>query len=75
MSSKFYTFSCITVKPCLTATSEIRLLVSTATVFWTPGNTALHFLVKKTSLRSPVNTANFSGPLVTVLMGFHCIWK
>ena len=47
MSSKFYTFSCITVKPCLTATSEIRLLVSTATVFWTPGNTALHFLVKK----------------------------
>ena len=75
MSSKFYTFSRITVKPCLTATSEIRLLLSAATVFWPPGNTALHFLVKKTLLRSPVNTANCFGPLVTVLTGFHCICR
>ena len=33
--------------------------------------TAIHFLVKKTL----VNTAEFFGPLVTVLTGFHCTWN
>ena len=38
--------------------------------------TAIHFLVKKPSLIwPPVNTANFFGPMVAVLMGFHCTHK
>ena len=32
------------------------------------GKTTIHFLVKK----NPVNKANFFGPLVTLLTGFHC---
>ena len=52
-------------------------LVITATFFWLPGKTTIHFLVKKPSLiRSPRYYGQiFFGPLVTVLTGFHYTQK
>ena len=43
--------------------------------FLPPGKIAIHFFVKKKTLliQSPINTANFLGPLVTVLMVFYCM--
>ena len=73
-------FCLYTVEPRFLATSVIRSPRYYGHFFWPPGWTTIHFLVgkskkqKKTSLIwSPVNTANFFGPLVTVLTGFHCI--
>lgn len=67
-------FGVCAVKPLLTATSVIRS-PRYGHFFWPPGKTAIHFPVKKkpSLIRSPVNKANFFGPLVTVLTGFHCI--
>ena len=58
-----------TVKPRLTATSVIQSPLYYGHFFWPPDKTGIHFIInKKLSLmRSPVNTANFFGPLVTVL--------
>ena len=62
------------VKPLLTATSVTRSPRYYGHFLGSPGKTAIHFLVKKPLLiRSPVNKANFFGPLMTVLTGFHCI--
>ena len=58
----------------LTVTSVIRSLRYYSHFFWPPGKTAINFLVQKkpSLLRSPIKTANFFGPLVTVLTGLHC---
>ena len=44
--------------------------------FWPPGKMAILFLVKKkpSLIWSPINKANFSGLLLTVLTGFHCTY-
>ena len=50
------------MKPRLTATSVILSARYYGLFFWLPGKTAIHFLVKKLSLkRSPVNSANNNG--------------
>jgi len=55
-----------TVEPRLTATSLLRPLFLGCLT-----KTAIHFLVKK----ALVNMANFFGPMVAVLTGFHCTYK
>ena len=40
-------------------------------LFWLPGKNHHTFSSKKTL----VNRANFSGPMLAVLIGFHCIHK
>ena len=56
------------MEPCLTAVITVTSLLRP--LFLAPGKTTLHFFVRKPLLiRSLVNTANFFGPLVTVLMG------
>ena len=48
-------------------------LVFTAFLFWAPGKTTLHFLVKKKTL---VNTAKFFWPIGDrISVGFHCNWN
>ena len=62
-------FDC-TVKPRLTATLAIWSPRCYGPFFWPPSKNCHTFSCKKTL----VNTANFFGPLVTVLTGFHCIY-
>ena len=61
-------FDC-TVKPHLTATLAIWSPRCYGHFFWPPSKNRHTFSCKKTL----INTANFFGPLVTVLTGFHCI--
>ena len=52
------------MKPCIIAASVIHSLRYYGPFFWPPGNMTIHFLVKKPSLiQSPVNKANFFGPI------------
>ena len=52
-------------------------LIITATFFGHLAKTTMNFLVKKTLVNTatPLIRPNFFVPLVTVLMGFHCIIK
>ena len=64
----------ININPALRPPRYYGHLVITAT-FLLPGKTAILVKKKPSLIRSPVNMANFFGPLVTVLTGLHCTAK